>query len=264
MIVEQIWTGNDYRNFIYLIVCPDSGEAMAVDPIDHKQCLARAESRGWRITQILNTHHHHDHTGGNAPMIQATGANLLAHVKAAPLIDGIDRGLAADDVVKVGKSVELLAMDTPGHTMSHICLLSETDPPALISGDTLFSAGAGNCYHGGDPEALFETFRTQLSELPDSTLVYPGHDYIINNLGFTLDREPDNERAQALLQQLNDTYDPKTPLVTTMALERQINTFLRLTSQTVIDNLREVFTDISADPTPKQVFLKLRELRNHW
>ena len=83
MIVEQIWTGNDYRNFIYLIVCPDSGEAMAVDPIDHRQCLARAMSKAWRITQILNTHHHRDHTGGNAPMIQATGAKLLAHVESS-------------------------------------------------------------------------------------------------------------------------------------------------------------------------------------
>lgn len=264
MIVEQIWTGNDYRNFNYLIVCPETGEATAVDPLDYKKCLGRAQDKGWEITQIVNTHEHPDHTGGNAPMIEATGATLLAHHQAGPRIEGIDRGLAAGDVVKVGKTVELLALDTPGHTLSHVCLLSETDSPALFSGDTLFNAGAGNCSGGGDPEELFKTFVAQLSNLSDDTLVYPGHDYIMNNLGFTLDREPDNERARALLRDLEESYDPDKPLVTTLALEREINPFLRLRSKTLINKLRESFPEISEEPMPKEVFLKLRELRNHW
>ena len=93
VIVEQIWTGNAYRNFNYLIVCPDSGDALAVDPLDHQKCLARAKAKGWNITQILNTHEHGDHTGGNGPMIAATGAKLLAHKNAGPRIDGIDAAL---------------------------------------------------------------------------------------------------------------------------------------------------------------------------
>jgi hydroxyacylglutathione hydrolase len=145
VIVEQIWTGNAYRNFNYLIACPESGEALAVDPLDHKKCLARARERGWEITQILNTHEHGDHTGGNKAMIAATGARLLAHVNASDKIPGMDRGLAAGDIVKVGGTVELESLDTPGHTMSHVCLLSHTDTPALLCGDTLFNAGAGNC-----------------------------------------------------------------------------------------------------------------------
>lgn len=264
MIVEQIWTSNDYSNFNYLIACSETGEAMAIDPLDYKKCLARAMDNGWEITQILNTHEHRDHTGGNAPMIQATGAKLLAHREAGPRIEGIDRGLAAGDVLKVGKTVELLVLDTPGHTMSHVCLLSTTDTPALISGDTLFNAGVGNCFRGGDPEELFNTFSTQLFELPDDTPVYPGHDYIINNLGFTLDREPDNESARALLHELIDSCESEKPFVTTIALERRINTFFRLASKTVIEKLRESFSEISEDSTPKEVFLKLRELRNHW
>lgn len=200
MIVNQIWTGNDFRNFNYLIVCPESGEALAVDPLDHEKCLGFAREGGWEITQVLNTHEHFDHTGGNAAMIRSTGARLLAHANAA--IDGIDRGLSAGDVVRVGRSVELLALDTPGHTMSHVCLLSKTDQPALFCGDTLFNAGAGNCHGGGHPEELYETFASQLAQLPEDTLIYPGHDYITNNLSFTLDREPDNQAAARLLERL--------------------------------------------------------------
>lgn len=263
MIVEQIWTGNAYRNFNYLIACSETGEALAVDPLDHKKCLARAKQRGWTITQILNTHEHGDHTGGNKAMIAATGAKLLAHVNAANKIPGMDRGLAAGDVIKVGNSVELESLDTPGHTMSHVCLLSHTDTPALFCGDTLFNAGAGNCHNGGHPNELYETFANQLAKLADETLVYPGHDYISNNLEFTLDREPDNEDAARLLEKVAD-QNPDDAMVSTLALEKDINTFLRLRSPSVIARLREAFPDLPDDPDPRTVFLKLRELRNGW
>ena len=264
MIVEQIWTGNALRNFNYLIACPETGEALAIDPLDFEKCLAGAKDRGWDITQVLNTHEHGDHTGGNAPVIEATGARLLAHRNAGPRIDGIDVGLAAGDVVAVGKTVELLALDTPGHTMSHVCLLSKTDAPALFCGDTLFNAGAGNCHGGGHPEELYQTFADQLDELPDETRIYPGHDYIVNNLEFTLDREPDNEAAASLSRELEVTHDPGNPIVTTIAQEREINTFFRLTSPTIANRLREAFPDLSEKPSPKEVFLRLRELRNSW
>ncbi len=263
MIVEQIWTGNAFRNFNYLIACGETGEALAVDPLDHQKCLGRARELGWEITQVLNTHEHPDHTGGNAAVIAATGARLLAHANASASIPGIDRGLQAGDVIKVGRTVELEALDTPGHTMCHICLRSHTDTPAIFSGDTLFNAGAGNCHHGGHAPELYNTFAEQLARLPDATLVYPGHDYMANNLAFTLDREPGNERAATLLQQVKD-QDPNKPLVSDMALERQINTFMRLGSASVIARLRESFPDLPADPDPRTVFLKLRELRNTW
>jgi hydroxyacylglutathione hydrolase len=263
MIVEQIWTGNAGRNFNYLIACGETGEALAVDPLDHQKCLAAAKTKGWTITQILNTHEHRDHTGGNAEMIAATGAKVLAHVNARDKIPEMDRGLRAGDVIKVGKTVELECLDTPGHTMSHICVIGHGGAPALFCGDTLFNAGAGNCHNGGHPNELYNTFVSQLAKLPGETLIYPGHDYIARNLGFTLDREPDNAAAKALLSRV-EHQDTNRALVTTLATEREINTFFRLTSPTVIRRLRETFPDLPDNPDPKTVFLKLRELRNNW
>jgi len=262
MIVERVWTGNAYRNFNYVIACPETGEALAIDPLDHEKCLAAARDKGWEITQILNTHEHRDHIGGNGPVVAATGAKLLAHAGAGDKIPDIDRGLEAGSVVRVGRAVELEVLDTPGHTMSHVCLLSHTDPPALFCGDTLFNAGAGNC-KSGDPHALYGTFADQLARLPDATLIYPGHDYIANNLGFTLDREPDNARAADLLAEVED-HDPARSLVSTLGLEKSINTFFRLRSPSVIARLRDAFPDLPDAPDPRTVFVKLRELRNAW
>jgi hydroxyacylglutathione hydrolase len=263
MIVERIWTGNAYRNFNYLVACPETGEALAIDPLDHQKCLAAAEAKGWQITQILNTHEHHDHTGGNAAVVAATGAKLIAHHLAGASIAGVDRGVKAGDVIKVGRTVELECMDTPGHTMCHICLRSHTERPALFCGDTLFNAGAGNCYNGGNPQDLYTTFVDQLAKLPDETRVYPGHEYIENNLRFTLAREPDNVAAKALLPEVT-RYDPTLARVTTMREEKQINTFLRLSSASLIATLRDSYPDLPENPDPKTVFVKLRELRNRW
>ena len=263
MIVERIWTGNAYRNFNYLIACPETGEALAIDPLDHEKTLATARVKGWQITQVLNTHEHHDHTGGNAAVIAATGAKLIAHHKAGGRIAGVDRGVKAGDVIRVGKTVELECLDTPGHTLCHICLRSHTEQPALFSGDTLFNAGAGNVHNGGDVGALYTTFVDQLARLPDNTLVYPGHDYIENNLAFTLDREPDNAAARALLPGVTG-HDPAKSAVTTLAEEKQINAFLRLDSPSLVTRLRESFPDLPDAPDAKTVFARLRELRNRW
>lgn len=263
MLVERIWADNALRNYHYLIACGETGEALAIDPLMSDRCLAAARARGWTITQVLNTHEHRDHTGGNAAMIAATGAKLLAHAAAAARIGQVDRGLAAGDVIRVGRSVELECLDTPGHTLAHVCLLSRGDEPGLFSGDTLFNAGAGNCHNGGHPEKLYETFATQLAKLPDATRVYPGHDYLARNLEFTLDREPGNADAAALLARAR-SHDPARAHVTTLGEEKRINTFFRLQNPVVIARLRERFPALGERPDAKAVFLKLRELRNAW
>ena len=263
MIVERIWTANTYRNFNYLIACPETGEALAIDPLDHEKCLSMAKTRGWRITQLLNTHEHSDHTGGNAAMVAATGAKVIAHHKAGGRISGMDRGVKAGDVIKVGKSVELECLDTPGHTMCHICLLAHTEQPALFSGDTLFNAGAGNTHNGGNTDALYDTFAHQLAQLPEETRLYPGHDYIESNLKFTLSCEPNNQAAKALLTTVAG-HEPSASVVTTLRDEKQHNTFFRLQAPEIVATLRERFPELPTDPDTKTVFTALRLLRNDW
>jgi hydroxyacylglutathione hydrolase len=266
MIVERIWAANALRNFHYLIACAETGEALLVDPLDPVKCLDTARARGFSITQVLNTHEHRDHTDGNAGVVAATGARVLAHAGAASVIGGVDRGLQRGDVIKVGRTVELEVLDTPGHTRSHVCLLArpaDGSAPRLFCGDTLFNAGAGNCHNGGDPGLLYETFVNQLARLPDETQIHPGHDYMARNLAFTLDREPGNAAAAALLE-VAQAHDPAQSRVSSLGVEKRVNTFFRLQNPEVIARLRERFPGIGERPDARTVFLKLRELRNSW
>jgi len=266
MLVEQIAVNNSLRNYMYLIACPETREAAAIDPLDHQVVLQRAKELGWTITSIINTHEHHDHIGGNESVIKATRATLYAHYYAMDKIPNVDVGLKAGDSVFVGTSVELIALDTPGHTFCHTCLYymgSEKVSPALFCGDTLFNAGVGNCHNGGNPQTLYQTFANQLFLLPDDTQVYPGHDYIVNNLQFTLSREPNNDAAHALLMAM-EQWNSEPHFVSTIALERRVNAFFRLDSQQIIDLLKQSFPEMSDAPDSEEVFIKLRALRDRW
>lgn len=116
---------NPNRNFSYLVICSETGAALAIDALDSTKCLQAAKDAGREITQILNTHEHHDHIGGNQAVVEATGAKVLSHAKAGHATPGMFRALIAGDIINAGKTVELEALDTPGHTMCHICLRSQ-------------------------------------------------------------------------------------------------------------------------------------------
>ena len=186
----------------------------------------------------------------------------------APLPYGIDEFLLAGFIRKQSvplvkcKTVDLEVIETPGHTPIHISLFGENGEPHLLCGDTVFNAGVGHC-HSGDPNVLYATFRDKISKLPDGTRIYPGHDYITNNLQFTLDREPGNADAKALLTDV-EGQDPDDALVTTLGTERKVNTFMRLDSAGVIDGVKDRFPDLGDSPSAEDVFLSLRLLRNDW
>lgn len=271
MLVEQIAVNNSLRNYMYLVACPETREAAAIDPLDHALLLQRAQELGWNIRGVINTHEHYDHIGGNQPVIDATGATLFAHHQAMDKIPNVDEGLNAGDAVQIGTTVELVALDTPGHTFCHTCLYyagkkdakNDADLPALFSGDTLFNAGVGNCHNGGNPQTLYQTFKEQLFLLSDFTRIYPGHDYIVNNLEFTLDREPNNAVAHSLLAAMRQ-WPSEQHFISNIAMEKMVNAFFRLSNEEIIALLRKKFPDLNESPTEEEVFLRLRELRNHW
>lgn len=266
MLIERVWAASAGRNFNYLVACAESGEALAIDPLNAQACLRRARELGWSIRQIFNTHEHLDHTAGNAEMVAATGASVLAHAAAAGRIAGVTHWLNGGDAVRVGRGVELRCLDTPGHTLAHLCLYGEPsagEPPALFCGDTLFNAGAGNCINGGDPQLLYDTFSGCLARLPQTTRVFPGHEYLLRNLSFTLDREPSNNAARETAQRCSALAAEAMP-VTTLAEERQINAFFRLDNPEIIAGIRASNPALGPSPAPREVFIALRELRNRW
>jgi len=252
---------NMLRNYCHLIACEDTGKAIVLDPQDAQKCLSEAMRQNLKITKIVNTHEHYDHIQGNPDVVEATGAKIHAHINAMATIPNVDVPLRAGHTIEVGTTVKLRVLDTPGHTKAHVCLASDLGEPALFSGDTLFNAGSGNCRFGGDPHDMYRTFVEQLAFLPDNTNVYPGHDYIINNLKFALSVEPNNGFAKQLLAQVG-AQSPDNRLVKTLAIEKKMNPFFRLDSQEITASLKQRFPDMNEDP--ETVFVTLRSVRDDW
>ena len=170
--------------------------------------------------------------------------------------------LKGNNKIKVGNTVNIDILDTPGHTMSHLCLLIRGSEDALFCGDTLFNAGVGNCHNGGNPLSLYNTFYNQLIKLDKKTKIYPGHDYLTNNLEFTLSLEPENKNAYDLLQK-SKMEGFSTKFVSSFEIELKVNTFFRLKEKSIKESLKNENL-LSKNDSPQEVFLALRELRNKW
>ena len=204
MIVEQVWTGNAYRNFNYLVACPETGDALAIDPLELQQMPWRSQKIAIGPSRRFSTH---------TSMVITPAATRASWRRRAPglsrtrtrggRIPDMDRGVTAGDVIKVGKTVETRM---PGYARTYdvpyLPVVTHRPARPVQRRHVVQSAGAGNCHNGGHPEELYETFSQQLETLGEDTLIYPGHDYLINNLPFTLDREPDNRAAQDMLETL--------------------------------------------------------------
>ncbi len=257
--VLRLQLKNSLRNFNYLIWDRTTQEAAAIDPLDVAALLVSLREKQLNLKYIINTHEHHDHTAGNIELAAATAAVVLAPESLRKVIPAFGQGLQAGDEVYLGhEKISVLA--TPGHTMGHISLFYESEQPMLFSGDTLFNAGVGNCYHGGDVNTLFETFEKIIFKLPRNTLLYPGHDYLENNLKFAASLLPHDEYILADLSSLNQGGS----ILRTLADEFRSNIFFRLDDAAVHKALAARGYAIKLSSAAREVFFALRLLRDDW
>jgi hydroxyacylglutathione hydrolase len=240
-------------NYVYLLA--EGGDAALVDPGDAAAALALCGEHGLRPRWILHTHGHADHVGGSAEVRAALGATVVGHggdaARFAP-----DEDVAGRRTLRLG-AFEIAVVEAPGHTPGSVLYAWQG---RLLTGDTLFWAGAGNCRAGGDPARLAETFLGPIAALDGALRVHPGHDYAARNLPFALALEPENAAAAARLRAVREAHlrgeEPEAP---TLAEERATNPFLRIDA--VRDALRA--RGLPADDA-RSTFVALRRLRDGW
>jgi hydroxyacylglutathione hydrolase len=259
MLIHQLYTHSFLRNFTYLIELAD-GAAIVIDPWDDVMVNAFLAGKGLRLTTIINTHEHWDHTQGNEALVREHGCEVWAHENGQGKIPGLTRILSTGEIIHLEPESKLKVLNTPGHTFAHLCFIAlvHDKPLAVFTGDTLFNAGVGNCTNGGDAEVMYHTIVDQFHTLDDQVIVYPGHEYLENNLRFTLNLEPKNQDAKAWLIRAEASDPSIAALTTTIGDERLLNTFFRLDNKIIRSSIG---CDEASD---KEVFVALRSRRDNW
>ena len=220
-------------NYIWLVHDEASGETAVVDPGDAAPALAEVQRRGWRVTQVWNTHHHWDHSGGNVAMKEATGCTVSG--PAAEKIPARDTPLSEGSELRIGSHVGRV-IEIPGHTLGHVALIFD-DPAMAFVGDTLFAMGCGRLFEG-TAEQMHHSLQ-RLAALPEGTALYCGHEYTLANARFAAHAEPGNPAIAARLDELQELREAgKITLPTSVAQERETNVFVRATNVQEFARLR--------------------------
>ncbi len=240
-------------NYATLIHAPDSGKTLVVDAPDAAAIKSALAARSWRLTHILVTHHHHDHTGGVAALKAHFGCHVFGPAIEAERVPGIDRDLSEGAHVDFsGEKIQVLS--TPGHTLGHLSYYLP-EQKLVFTGDTLFSLGCGRIFEG-DAETMWGSLQ-KLARLPDDTAVCCGHEYTLANGRFALTIEPENEVLRRRMKDVETLRSEGLPtLPTTIGLEKATNPFLRPAS-------RAIRARLGLEGMPDwRVFQRLRELKN--
>ncbi len=211
-------------NYAYLIHDFDTGATGIVDPSEAQPALQAARDHDWRISHVLDTHHHNDHCGGNLGIKEKTGAKVVGPAYDKDRIPGIDIAVDEQSGFTLGAHPAQVLF-IPGHTKGHIAFYFP-DSKALFCGDTLFSMGCGRMFEGSS-DVMWPSL-LKLRSLPDDTKVYCGHEYTESNLRFAVDADPGNDglwRFQAEVQKIRADGKPTIPA--DLGTEKKLNPFLR-------------------------------------
>lgn len=211
-------------NFGVLLHDPETGATAAIDAPEAAAVEEALAESGWRLTDILVTHHHGDHTGGILELKQRHACRVIAPRNEASGIPGVDATAGEGDTVTVGHLTGRV-IDTPGHTRGHISYHFE-GARAVFVGDTLFSVGCGRLLEGD--AAMMWNSLLKLRRLPDETRIYCGHEYTAANIRFALSIDPNNPALRARAEDVAKLTAAGRPTIpTTIGEERSFNPFLR-------------------------------------
>jgi hydroxyacylglutathione hydrolase len=242
-------------NYGVLIHDPQSGATASIDAPEASAVEAALKKTGWRLTEILVTHHHHDHIGGIGDLKAAHKCKVIAPRKEAARIANVDDTVGEGDTVRVG-ALSGQVIDTPGHTAGHISYFFPADKLAFV-GDTLFSIGCGRVIEG-NAEMMWQSL-LKLRALPDDTKFYCGHEYTAANVKFAKTIEPNNEALlarSAEVDKLRAGGEPTIPA--TIGAEKADNPFLRA-------DVPEVAQAVGLASSPAwKVFAEIRERKNRF
>jgi len=211
-------------NYGFLLHSPVTGETVCIDTPDADAYLREADAKGWRITQIWNTHWHPDHAGGNEAIKAATGCTITAPKVDAPKINGVDHTVAQGDTVTID-DYRGQVIDVGGHTLGHVAYYLP-HPQIAFVGDSLFALGCGRMFEGTPPQ--FWASLSRLKALPSETTLYCAHEYTQANARFALHADPDNAALKEYVAEIDRKRAAGEPTVP-MALTRELatNPFLR-------------------------------------
>jgi len=214
-------------NYAYLVHEPSTNSVAVVDPSESAPVNAALEKHKLKLTHILNTHHHFDHTGGNLDLKEQHKARVVGPRADRERIPGIDEEVGEGDVWVFG-AAKAKIFDIPAHTKGHIAFWFEADK-AVFTGDTMFAMGCGRLFEG-TPAQMWSSL-SKLAALPADTRVFCGHEYTLSNGKFAVTLEPANaalKKRMAEVESLRAGGRPTIP--STIGLERETNPFLRPTS----------------------------------
>jgi len=215
-------------NYAYLAHEPSTNAVAVVDPSEAPPVFAALKAHDLRLTHILNTHHHWDHTGGNLALKEATGAKIVGPRADRARIPGIDEDVGEGDIWSLGNA-KAKVFDIPAHTKGHIAFWFEADK-AVFTGDTMFAMGCGRLFEG-TPAQMWSSL-SKLAALPPDTRVYCGHEYTLSNAKFAITLEPNNSALKNRLAEVEHLRAAGKPTIpSTIGVELETNPFLRPASK---------------------------------